>query len=88
LFVDVGNIWSIRPESSPEGGLFRFNKFYKQMAVGLGTGLRFDFSYLFRFDVGVKAVDPLMPLGERWVLGTTPMTWDDFGFNFAIGYPF
>ncbi|NPA37094.1 MAG: BamA/TamA family outer membrane protein [Chlorobi bacterium] len=89
LFVDAGNIWSIRPESSPEGGLFRFHKFYKQMAVGLGTGLRFDFSYfVFRFDVGVKAVDPSMPYGNRWVLGTTPLTWNDFGFNFAIGYPF
>jgi outer membrane protein assembly factor BamA len=89
LFVDMGNIWSIRSESSPEGGLFRFNEFYKQIAVGLGTGLRFDFSYfVFRFDVGIKAIDPSMPLGKRWVLGTTPLTWNDFGFNFAIGYPF
>ena len=89
LFVDMGNIWSIREESSPEGGLFKFNSFYRQIAIGLGPGLRVDFSYfVFRFDVGVKCVDPSMPQGERWVLGTNPLTWDDFGFNFAIGYPF
>jgi len=61
LFVDMGNIWSIREESSPEGGLFKFNKFYKQIAVNLGTGLRFDFSYfIFRFDIGMKLVDPFL----------------------------
>jgi len=89
LFADMGNIWSIRAESSPEGGLFKFNQFYKQIAIDVGTGLRFDFSYfIFRFDVGMKLVDPSMPSGSRWVLGTDPLTWNDFGFNFAIGYPF
>ncbi len=89
LFVDMGNIWSIRKESSPEGGLFKFDSFYNQIAVGLGTGLRFDFNYfVFRFDVGVKACDPSMPLGDRWVLGVRKADWNDFGFNFAIGYPF
>jgi len=89
LFVDMGNIWAIREESSPEGGLFKINSFYKQIAVGLGTGLRFDFNYfVFRFDIGVKACDPSMPLGHRWVLGTRKADWNDFGFNFAIGYPF
>ena len=89
LFADMGNIWSIRPESAPEGGLFKFNEFYKQIAVGLGTGLRFDFGYfVFRLDVGIKTIDPSMPLGHRWVLGTNPLDWNDLGFNFAIGYPF
>ncbi len=89
LFVDMGNIWAIREASSPVGGLFKFDTFYKQIAVGLGTGLRFDFSYfVFRFDMGVKASDPSMPLGQRWVLGRRKANWNDFGFNFAIGYPF
>ena len=89
LFADMGNIWNVRPVSSYEGGLFKFSEFYKQIAVSLGTGLRFDFSYfIFRFDVGIKTIDPSMPLGQRWVLGTHPLEWNDFGFNFAIGYPF
>ncbi len=89
LFADMGNIWAIRESSSPEGGLFKFDTFYKQIAISLGTGLRFDFNYfVFRFDVGVKTRDPSMPCGERWVLGTKPLDWNDFGFNFAIGYPF
>ena len=89
LFADMGNIWNVRPASSYEGGLFKFNEFYKQIAVCLGTALRFDFSYfIFRFDVGIKTIDPSMPLGQRWVLGTHPVKWNDLGFNFAIGYPF
>jgi len=88
-FIDMGNIWNVRSQSSMEEGLFKFNEFYKQIAIGLGTGLRFDFSYfIFRFDVGVKTIDPSMPMGQRWVLGTKKPEWNDFGFNFAIGYPF
>lgn len=89
LFADAGNIWNIRSDASLEGGLFLFDQFYKQIALGVGAGLRLDFNYfLFRFDAGVKARDPIQPSGQRWVLTNHPMQWSDVTFNFAIGYPF
>jgi len=92
FFVDAGNIWTIRPSGDEEidtKGLFKFDNFYNQIAVGVGTGIRLDFSYfVFRLDMGVKARDPILPAGQRWILGTRPITWDDTAFNFAIGYPF
>ncbi|MCU4175998.1 BamA/TamA family outer membrane protein [Carboxylicivirga sp. N1Y90] len=92
FFVDAGNIWTIKPsgdESFDEQGLFKVNNFYKQIAIGVGTGARLDFNYfVFRLDMGVKARDPSLPSGERWILGTRSLTWSDTAFNFAIGYPF
>jgi outer membrane protein assembly factor BamA len=89
LFVDVGNIWSIRESASPEGGLFLPDRFLEQMAVGTGFGARFDFNFfIFRFDMGLKTYDPSLSAGERWIPVNRPWTWDDVGFNFAIGYPF
>lgn len=89
LFLDVGNIWSIRADASPEGGLFEVDKFAEQLAVGTGLGMRFDFNYfIFRFDAGFKTHDPSLPSGERWIPLNRPWTWNDVGFNFAIGYPF
>ncbi|WP_291856181.1 BamA/TamA family outer membrane protein [Marinilabilia sp.] len=89
LFLDVGNIWSIRADASPEGGLFQVDKFAEQLAVGTGIGTRFDFNYfIFRFDAGLKTHDPSLPSGERWIPVNRPWTWNDVGFNFAIGYPF
>jgi outer membrane protein assembly factor BamA len=92
FFIDAGNIWTIRSTDDEEidaKGLFNFNSFYKQIAVGVGTGARLDFNYfVFRLDMGVKARDPVLSAGKRWVLGTQSFTWDDVAFNFAIGYPF
>lgn len=92
FFIDAGNIWSIRSSGKQEldeDGLFKFDKFYKQIAVGVGAGARLDFNYfVFRLDMGIKARDPSLAAGERWILGVKPIKWDDMAFNFAIGYPF
>ncbi len=89
LFADAGNIWSIKKGNSEEGGLFKIDQFYKQIALGVGFGTRLDFNYfIFRVDMGLKAIDPSQPEGSRWVLGNQPLTWNDMTFNFAIGYPF
>lgn len=88
LFIDAGNIWDLRPGLSPEG-MFRFNEFYEQIAVGTGFGARFDFNYfLFRIDTGLKVHDPAATSGQRWIPLSRPYTWNDVAFNFAIGYPF
>jgi outer membrane protein assembly factor BamA len=89
FFTDAGNIWAINNKDNREGSVFRFDRFYKQIAVGTGLGLRFDFTYfLFRLDLGMKIRDPSLPEGKRFIIGNYPITSDHFNLSFAIGYPF
>jgi outer membrane protein assembly factor BamA len=89
LFVDAGNIWAINYRDNRPGAVFKFDEFYKQIAVGTGTGLRFDFTYfLFRLDLGMKLRDPSREPGDRIIPGHAKLTWDKFNLSFAIGYPF
>ena len=86
LFVDAGNIWTIRPYETQPGGEFRFDTFWRQLGLSYGLGFRLDFSFLVvRLDLGVKLHDPSRPEGDRW---RTKLTSDDFALHFAIGYPF
>jgi len=94
FFVDAGNIWTFHPDPTREGAQFRFDRFYKEIAVGTGMGLRMDFDFLvLRLDMGVKAYDPAQEEGERFVLDrlTFRRPLGDRGqavFNIGIGYPF
>ncbi len=94
FFVDAGNVWKFYKNPSFPGADFQFNRFYKEIAVGMGLGLRLNFSFLvIRFDYGVKMYDPARDEGKRWIgnkislnkLGGEPgqAIW-----NIAIGYPF
>lgn len=86
-FIDAGNIWTIHNYPNQPGGMFYFNKFYKQLAASYGLGLRFDFSYfLLRFDMGMKAHNPAMN-AVAWPL-VHPRWHRDSSFHFSIGYPF
>lgn len=87
LFVDAGNIWTIRNYSNQPGGVFKFNKFYKQLAAAYGLGIRLDFTYfLLRLDLGFKAHNPAMNQ-EPWPL-FHPNWKRDANFHFSVGYPF
>ena len=87
LFVDAGNVWTIHNYENQPGGLFKFDTFWKQIAVSYGAGIRMDFEYfLLRFDLGVKAYNPAMNQ-ERWPL-IHPRWKRDTTFHFAVGYPF
>lgn len=67
LFVDGGNIWTLREDPSRPGGRFS-NSWYKEIAIGAGVGLRMDFDYfLVRFDFGFPMNNPALPDGEKWV---------------------
>lgn len=94
LFIDVGNSWMVGRDPSRPGADFRYDRFYKELAVGSGIGLRMDFDFLvIRLDLATKAIDPSNPEGERWVLDNISFR-RPFGirgqtvFNFGIGYPF
>ena len=87
LFIDAGNIWTIRDYETQPGGLFRFNSFYKEIALGYGAGLRLDFTYfLLRLDLGFKAHNPAANQ-EPWPL-VNPQWKRDATFHFSVGYPF
>jgi hypothetical protein len=87
--LDAGNIWAINEKDNRLGAIFRINRFYKQIALGTGAGLRFDMSYfILRLDLGMKLRDPAVSLDNGWIIGERPYTNNDFNLTFAIGYPF
>ncbi len=89
LFADVGNIWAINKQDVRPGAMFNFNTFYKEIAVGTGFGFRLDLNFvLVRFDIGIKMIDPSLPLNNRWIYGYRKFGYNDWTLNFAIGYPF
>lgn len=90
LFIDAGNIWAIDDNDKREGALFRFDKFYNDIAVGTGMGLRFDFSFfIFRLDLGLKLRDPAAPDDQKWIPGSRRFSFSkDSSLNLGIGYPF
>ncbi len=91
VFLDAGNIWSYQYDEFREGSQFKFNKFYKDFAVGTGAGLRFDFSFFIgRVDLGMKLRDPSIADGSKWIArNNRPYNFrDDFSISIGIGYPF
>ena len=89
LFVDAGNIWSYNYDPARPGAQFTFKNFYKEIAVGTGTGFRFDFKFVIaRVDIGMKLRDPLLPEGARWIFLNGPYRRKDFAIVLGIGYPF
>lgn len=86
-FIDAGNIWTIKDYEGQPDGVFKFDDFYKQIAVSYGLGLRVNLSFLLlRLDAGMKAYDPAN--SERKFVLFKPNFTDKFALHFAIGYPF
>lgn len=87
LFLDAGNIWTIKDYEDQPGGVFKFNKFYEQIAAAYGAGIRLDFKYfLVRVDMGMKAHNPASGQ-DHWPL-LSPKFKRDSEFHFSVGYPF
>ncbi len=93
FFVDSGNVWMFNDDSR-QGGQFRWERFWQQIAIGSGFGLRLDFSFfIVRGDVGIKIYDPAGQTGDKWLLDNISFR-KPLGqrgqsvFNLAIGYPF
>ncbi|MCK5137162.1 MAG: BamA/TamA family outer membrane protein [Bacteroidales bacterium] len=94
LFTDVGNIWLVREDSLRHGGKFDLNTFYKELAVGVGVGLRIDVNLLvLRFDWAFPVRKPWLPENQRWVfheINPFETHWrkENLVWNISIGYPF
>lgn len=86
VFVDTGNIWNVSDNVTTEGATFKNFNSLKDIAIGSGFGLRYDFNFfVFRFDIGFKTYDPSYPINNRW--------FNDYNFgnavyNIGINYPF
>ncbi|GAB2701081.1 membrane protein [Hymenobacter frigidus] len=95
VFTDFGNVWGLQEGKDKDGNYlrpdaqFQFNKFYQQIAVGSGFGVRFDFTFLIlRLDVATKIYDPTAPPTQRWALRNFDTSANPIAFNLGIGYPF
>ena len=90
LFVDAGNIWTLREYTAQPGGQFKFSRLLKDLAVSYGLGLRLNFDYfILRFDLGMKAVNPAYENDdEKHFPLVHPRLSRDLAFHFAVGLPF
>ena len=88
VFVDAGNIWTIRYYKEQPGGQFDIRRFYKDIALSYGLGVRLDFSlFVFRLDAAMKAINPAYSGKLKYPI-INPNFRRDFALHFAIGYPF
>lgn len=87
-FVDAGNVWTIKNYANQQNGAFSWSRFYKEMGLSWGLGIRPNFKFIIiRLDAGMKVYDPALTFSKRWVI--THPTWkESFALHFAIGYPF
>jgi len=87
FFIDAGNIWLLRKNSSLPNGEIKSDRFYKEIAIDTGTGLRLDFSYfIVRFDLAFQIYDPALEENQRWTLDK--LSSKNYSLKFGIGYPF
>ena len=86
LFADAGNIWNVLDNVVDEKSTFTGFGDLKDIAIGTGFGLRYDFSFfVIRFDLGFKTYNPANESGKKW--------FEEYNFghsvlNFGINYPF
>ncbi len=86
LFADAGNIWNTLDNIEDPEATFVGFKSLKDIAIGSGLGIRYDFSYfVFRVDIGFKTYNPTEPLGERWF---KTYNFANSVINIGINYPF
>jgi len=86
FFVDVGNIWNALDDVEDEASTFDNLGSLKELAVGSGFGLRYDFSFVvFRFDIGFKTYEPYFETGNRWFKN---YNFTHAVYNIGINYPF
>jgi outer membrane protein assembly factor BamA len=103
LFIDGGNVWLRQKNASKPGAEFELDRFYKEIAIGSGAGLRADFNFfVLRLDMGIKIRDPQFAEENRWVAGRlfdpawkkeyreshNGRKYNFLVFNIGINYPF
>ncbi|WP_417860064.1 BamA/TamA family outer membrane protein [Winogradskyella sediminis] len=86
IFVDAGNIWNVLDNVTDEGATFTDFNSLKDIAVGSGFGIRYDFDFfVLRFDIGFKTYDPSLDENKRWF---KEYNFKNAVYNIGINYPF
>lgn len=86
LFVDAGNIWNVLDNVTEEEATFEGFDDLRNIAVGSGFGLRYDFNFfVLRFDVGFKTFEPYQNEGNKWFYN---YNFKNAVYNVGINYPF
>lgn len=98
VFADIGNIWNVKKNAIEPDAHFTFKNFGRDLAIGLGTGLRFDFSYfLLRFDLAYRVKDPARQQNNGWMsiknfaiteTRSSGLKVNNLALQFGIGLPF
>ena len=89
VFVDAGNVWTIRDTGNRNNALSRISwqNFGKSIAMNWGAGVRLDLNFLLlRVDLGMKIHDPAR--AQSWVGPGEWLKRDGFAIHFGVGYPF
>lgn len=85
LFLDAGNVWTLKYDEDRPESHFKFKNFFSQMAVGTGLGLRYDLDFfVIRLDWGIGLH---VPYGSSGFYNIDKF-WHGQRLNLAIGYPF
>ncbi|WP_397363684.1 BamA/TamA family outer membrane protein [Olleya sp. R77988] len=86
IFIDAGNIWNVLDDIEDEEATFSGIKSLKDIAVGSGFGIRYDFNFfVLRGDIGFKTYDPSYSDGNRWF---NDYNFSNAVYNIGINYPF
>ena len=87
VFLDAGNVWTLRNDSTDNQSAFRWSTFGQSIAANWGAGVRLDLGFLLlRVDMGMKIHDPSRV--NKWV---GPQGWfskGGYAMHFGVGYPF
>ena len=86
FFTDAGNIWNVFDDVTERKASFNDFKSLKDLALGAGFGLRYDFDFfILRLDMGLKTYNPILEAKDRWF---TDFSLQKAVFNIGLNYPF
>jgi outer membrane protein insertion porin family len=91
LFTDIGNVWFLRNNPDFPDGTLTAESFLRDLAVGMGTGLRVDFDFFrLRLDYGLKVKVPSpepynIAVQNKWFSNFNPLSGI---IQLGINYPF
>lgn len=81
LFADIGNVWNLHENPGAPGSKFYLKNLGRDLALGIGTGIRLDFSYfLIRVDMGIKWKDPARSENNGW-MKLSDFTWKNYEYS-------
>ncbi len=96
FFADMGNVWNVKKDVADPKANFAFGNLIKDLAIGVGSGLRIDFSYfLIRLDFAYKVKDPARQYNNGWMTDfklaeyrQNGLKVNNYAFQLGIGMPF